>query len=139
MNAIRRTKPAVSTPNTTARSAQTKSPELRPVLACACSSRYQRQPRIGPPLQRLVDRNGHVVADLADRLDCFPSLVLGVGDDTSDIRTCRHGSILSYGMMCCKTKCGHKSSARERPIDRLADHIGEPRGKARMFNRGNDS
>src|SRR5260370_18573534 len=41
-------------------------------------------------------------------------------------------------MMCCKTKCGHKSSARETPIDRLADHIGEPRGKARMFKRGCD-
>src|SRR5215468_4372378 len=138
MNAISRTKPAVRTPNTTARSAQTKRPELRPILACACSSRYRRQPpisgssrllacpdgpeqkakrqgqrqsRVGPLLQGLVDRNGHVVADLADRLDCFPSLVLGVGDDTSDIRTCRHGSILSYAIVCCKTKCGHKSSA----------------------------
>src|SRR6516162_7531677 len=129
---------AVSTPNTTASSAQTKRPELKPILACACSSRYRRQPpiqrfprllacpdgpeqkakrqgqrqsRVGPLLQRLVDRNGHVVADLADRLDCFPSLVLGVRDDTSDIRTCRHGSILSYAVVCCKTKCGHKSSA----------------------------
>src|SRR6516225_828244 len=138
MNAISRTKPAVSTPNTTASSAQTKRPELKPILACACSSRYRRQPpiqrfprllacpdgpeqkakrqgqrqsRVGPLLQRLVDRNGHVVADLADRLDCFPSLVLGVRDDTSDIRTCRHGSILSYAIVCCKTKCGHKSSA----------------------------
>src|SRR5262245_62766779 len=138
MRAITRTNPAVSIPNTTARSAQTKRPELRPVLARACSSRYLRQPpiqrflcplacpdgaeqkanrqrqrqrRIGPLLQGLVDRNGQVVADFADRLDCFPSLILGVRDDSSDIRTCRHGSILSYGIVCCKTKCGHKSSA----------------------------
>src|SRR5215467_15805410 len=71
----------------------------------------QRQRRIGPLLQGLVDRNGHIVADLADRLNRFPSLILGVGDDTSDIRTCRHGSILSYAIVCCKTKCGHESSA----------------------------
>src|SRR5262245_30408690 len=138
MKAVRRMNAAVSIPPTTASNAQIKRPELRPVFACAWSSRYlrhppiqgfsgsltrpyhpeqkakcQRQPqrRIGPLLQGLVDRNGHVVADLADRLDCFPSLVLGVRDDTSDIRTCRHGSILSYAIVCCKTKCGHKSSA----------------------------
>src|SRR5215813_9667664 len=138
MKATKRTNPAVTIPNTTARSAQTKRPELRPVLARACSSRYLRQPpiqrflrplacpdgaeqkadrqrqrqrRIGPLLQGLVDRNGQVVADFADRLDCFPSFILGVRDDSSDIRTCRHGSILSYAIVCCKTKCGHKSSA----------------------------
>src|SRR5262249_15331360 len=71
----------------------------------------QRQSRVRPLLHGLVDRNGHVVADLADRLDCFPSLVLGVRDDTSDIRTCRHGSILSYAIVCCKTKCRRRSSA----------------------------
>src|SRR5215475_5340407 len=129
MKAIRRTNPAVAIPNATARSAQTKRPKLRPVLACACSSRYRRQPPIqrflpllarpdgpeqkakrqrqrqrciGPLLQGLVDRNGHVVADLADRLDCFPSLVLGVRDDASDIRSCRHGSILSYAIIAVK-------------------------------------
>jgi hypothetical protein len=32
-----------------------------------------------------------------------------------------------------------KFRARETPIDRLADHIGEPRGKARMLKRGNGS
>src|SRR5262245_47296101 len=137
MKAITRTNPAVTIPNTTARSAQTKRPELRPVLARARSSRYFRQPpiqrflpgltcphgpeqkakrqrqsqrRIGALLQGLVDRVGHVVADFADRLDCFASFVLGVRDDTSDICTCRHGSILSYGIVCCKTKCGRKSS-----------------------------
>src|SRR5262249_25289809 len=99
MKAIRRTNPAVTIPNTTARSAQTKRPELRPVLARARSSRYFRQPpiqrflpgltcphgpeqkakrqrqsqrRIGALLQGLVDRVGHIVADFADRLDCFP-------------------------------------------------------------------
>src|SRR5215813_177407 len=123
MKAITRTNPAVTIPNTTARSAQTKRPELRPVLARARSSRYFRQPpiqrflrplacpdgaeqkadrqrqrqrRIGALLQGLVDRVGHIVADFADRLDCFPSFVLGVRDDTSDICTCRHGSILSW-------------------------------------------
>src|SRR5215470_13735618 len=137
IKAIRRTNPAVTIPNTTARSAQTKRPELRPVLARARSSRYFRQPpiqrflpgltcphgpeqkakrqrqsqrRIGALLQGLVDRVGHIVTDFADRLDCFPSFVLGVRDDTSDICTCRHGSILSYGIVCCKTKCGRKSS-----------------------------
>src|SRR5262245_25583696 len=56
----------------------------------------QSQRRIGALLQGLVDRVGHIVADFADRLDCFPSFVLGVRDDTSDICTCRHGSILSW-------------------------------------------
>src|SRR5262249_33424351 len=123
MKAISRTKPAGTSSKARERSAQTKRPELRPVLARACSSRYlrhppiqrflpllacpdgpeqkanrqrQRQRRIGPLLQGLVDRNGQVVADFADRLDCFPSFILGVRDDSSDIRPCRHGSILSY-------------------------------------------
>ena len=56
-------------------------------------AKCQRQPqcRIGPLLQGLVDRIGYIVADFADRLDCFSSLVLGVRDDTSDVRTRRHG------------------------------------------------
>src|SRR5262249_31146292 len=93
----------------------------------------QTQRRIGPLLQGLVDRVGHVVADFADRLDCFPSLVLGVRDDTADIRTCRHGSILSYGIIAVKPNvdikvpairhaaedaslCGHRPALQRRTI-----------------------
>src|SRR5215831_6248107 len=68
----------------------------------------QSQRRIGALLQGLVDRIGHVVADFADRLDCFPSLVLSVRDDTSDVRTRRHGSILSYGMIAVEPNADAK-------------------------------
>src|SRR5215510_6361166 len=129
MKAIRRTNPAVTIPNTTARSAQTKRPELRPVLARARSARYFRQPpiqrflpgltcphgpeqktkrqrqsqrRIGALLQGFVDRVGHIVADFADRLDCFPSFVLGVRDDTSDTFARAAMARSFHGIVCCK-------------------------------------
>src|SRR5689334_6795073 len=45
----------------------------------------ERQRRIRPTLQRLIDRIDHVVADLADRADAFHRLVLHVGYDTTDV------------------------------------------------------
>ena len=52
-----------------------------------------------PPLARKsdakrtidFDRNSDIVADFGNRLDGFSSLVLRVGNDTSDIAACRHG------------------------------------------------
>ena len=54
----------------------------------------QRQGRVGSLLEGLVDRNSDVVADFAHRLDGVSSLVLRVGNDTSDISDItagRHG------------------------------------------------
>jgi hypothetical protein len=55
------------------------------------NSLRQCQRGVRPLLQGLVNGNRYVVANFAHCLDGFSSLVLGIGDDTSDIAACRHG------------------------------------------------
>src|ERR1700724_980156 len=47
-------------------------------------SERERERRIGPVLERLVDRAGQVVADLADRIDRVASAVFHVRDRLVD-------------------------------------------------------
>src|SRR5262249_12583543 len=75
--------PAAAASHASARGQRDERPSLtRPHGA---EQKTKRQGRVGSLLEGLVDRNSDIIADVAHRLDGFSSLVLRVGNDTSDM------------------------------------------------------